>query len=184
MRRFPPGERKINYTHIIKEKRRKVKGNGSRERETFLRSSRGEMREMRERGKWGKWGKWGKFVAFLSIIRFGKLAKSRAIDGCTPAPFLRWYNVSRGTWETHDQHHHSYPMLTTRLPIANSLLPYLSYPMLTVSIVFLFQITNAVPIKHFFFSFYSVNTNKPTHYKHNYTYKLSVYFMHNYTVFA
>lgn len=36
-------------------------------------------------------------VAFLLFVRFGKLAKSRAMDGCTPAPFLRWYNVSRGT---------------------------------------------------------------------------------------
>ena len=35
--------------------------------------------------------------AILTMVRFGKLAKSRAIDGCTPAPFLRWYNVSRGT---------------------------------------------------------------------------------------
>lgn len=35
--------------------------------------------------------------AILSFVRFGKLAKSRAIDGCTPAPFLRWYHVSRGT---------------------------------------------------------------------------------------
>lgn len=75
------GGKESKYIHRIKEKRSFVKGNGSRSR---------------KKGRRGRWYM-GKLVAFLTVIRFGNLDKSRAIDGCTPAPCLRWYYVSRGT---------------------------------------------------------------------------------------
>ena len=66
-------------------------GKGKQERRESFSSCEapggGKKRNMRKR----------EFVANNIVARFGKLAKSRAIDGCTPAPFFRWYNVSRGT---------------------------------------------------------------------------------------
>jgi hypothetical protein len=48
MRRFPPGERKINYTHIINGRNVFVKRNGSREK-TYCEAP-GGMREMKGTG--------------------------------------------------------------------------------------------------------------------------------------
>ena len=112
MRRFPPGERKINYTHIINGRNVFVKRNGSRRggRKPSCEETRGKIsceapggvEKMRGIGGPGEtcgislYGTWGN-GANNAMVRFGKLAKSRAIDGCTPAPFFRWYNVSRGT---------------------------------------------------------------------------------------
>jgi hypothetical protein len=75
MRRFPPGERKINYTHIINGRNVFVKRNGSRERrEKFLAQLPGgwgvwgkvvERREIRK--KWDIGGKWWHFSLWYDL---------------------------------------------------------------------------------------------------------------------
>ena len=49
---------------------------------------RGKKLGARGKGRNSLYGTWGN-EANNVVARFGKLAKSRAIDGCTPAPFLR-----------------------------------------------------------------------------------------------
>ena len=86
------GGKENNYKYSINRRKKIVKRNGSRRRKHLakLRGGRKEYGESWGTGESGGWeGQLCKGWAFLSIIRFGKLDKSRAIDGCTPYPFLR-----------------------------------------------------------------------------------------------
>ena len=111
---------------------------------------------------------------YCTIWKIGKIPRDGRLHPCSFLPLVQCFQGNI---------RHIEPT-SLQLAQTNYILFPLNQHMLTVSIVFLFQIRNMISINKALFllfcSSHSINTNTPTHYKHKYTYRLYVYLCKKY----